>query len=384
MRNHRVIKRGRLLGGVLAGLVFGSSPAWAETYRVGPGEAYATIQETLDMLAPGDVVEVMGDHTYPGDIWFEPEHSGTPSAPVTVRGIPVDGKRPVIEGIGSEQWHDMIVLFYANHFVFESFEIIGDGNPDHMGLVHKADGVVLRDLVVHGVGSHGLLSTDDGAGSLTLEGCEFYQNGNGLYDHQIYAASDETMYPGSVFRMQFCYLHDGAGGNNVKSRAERNEIYYNWIEGAIYHELDLIGPDGQDANLAREDSDVVGNVLVKTSEWRIARVGGDGTGNTSGRYRFVNNTMVLGAASSVAIGMQQTVESVELHNNVVVRVGADGGQLFRHSDPEGPNPVLSGRNNWIQTGIEDVPSTFEGTLSGSDPGFADLAGFDLRPGDGSS
>ena len=33
------------------------------------------------------------------------------------------------------------------------------------------------------------------------------------------------------------------GGNAVKSRAQRNEIYYNWIEGAVYHELELIGPD---------------------------------------------------------------------------------------------------------------------------------------------
>jgi len=37
-------------------------------------------------------------------------------------------------------------------------------------------------------------------------------------------------------------VHDGNGGNGVKSRAERNEIYYNWIEGSLYHELELIGP----------------------------------------------------------------------------------------------------------------------------------------------
>ena len=70
-------------------------------------------------------------------------------------------------------------------------------------------------------------------------------------------ATDETAYPGAVFRMQHCYVHDANGGNNVKSRAERNEIYYNWIEGAYYHELELIGPDGQAESLKREDSDVV-------------------------------------------------------------------------------------------------------------------------------
>lgn len=66
--------------------------------------------------------------------------------------------------------------------------------------------------------------------------------------------------------------HHSNGGNNVKSRAERNEIYYNWIEDAYYHELELIGPDpggapdGWSEELKREDSDVVGNVLRKTND----------------------------------------------------------------------------------------------------------------------
>lgn len=360
-------------------LVFVSGSAQAATYKVGPGEDYATIQDTLDLLGPGDVVEVAGGQTYPGDLWFRDDQSGTPDAPVTIRGIAVDGQRPRIEGVGSEQYHDMIVLLNASNFVFEGFEIVGDGDPEHQGLVHKADGVVVRDVVVHGVGSHGLLGTDSESGSLTLEGCEFYGNGNGLYDHQIYMATDESTYPGSVFRMQHCYVHDGAGGNNVKSRSERNEIYYNWIEGAVYHELDLIGPDGQDEGLAREDSDVVGNVLIKHSEWRIARMGGDGTGNTAGRYRFVNNTIVLGELSETAFGLQETVESLELHNNVIVRIGPAGASLIKHSEPSGPEPVIVGSFNWIADGIVDVPAGVMNGVGGADAGFTDLASFDLRP-----
>jgi hypothetical protein len=42
--------------------------------------------------------------------------------------------------------------------------------------------------------------------------------------------------------MQYCYLHDQNGGNNIKSRAERNEIYYNWVSGGFYGEIELIGP----------------------------------------------------------------------------------------------------------------------------------------------
>ncbi len=108
--------------------------------------------------------------------------------------------------------------------------------------LHKADDVTLRDFAVHDRTNHGLLGHDEEACSLTLEYSEFYKNGEGDRHHQIYMATGEEMYPGSVFRMQYCFVYDGNGGNNVKSRAERNEIYYNWIEGAYYHNLELIGP----------------------------------------------------------------------------------------------------------------------------------------------
>ena len=71
---------------------------------------------------------------------------------------------------------------------------------------------------------------------------------------------------------------------NIKSRAERNEIYYNWVSGGFYGEIELIGPDPHgnkkvSTDTAREDSDVVGNVFqhIPTQGTRMARVGGDGT-----------------------------------------------------------------------------------------------------------
>ena len=117
----------------------------------------------------------------------------------------------------------------------------------------------------------------DGMFYLLMEYVEVHHTGNGTSQHQVYMATDEVAHPGAVFRMQHCYLHDANGGNNVKSRAERNEIYFNWIEGAMYHELELIGPDpngaavGWTIDLKREDSDVVGNVLKKTATTFVAR-----------------------------------------------------------------------------------------------------------------
>jgi hypothetical protein len=366
------------------GCLFSANLAVAATLSVGNGQTYATIAAAMAKVKPGDVVEVQGNQTYAGTVTFGPESGGQVGLPVTVRGVAVSGRLPVLSGIGPGQWNVMVVLLNANHFVFENFEIVGDTNVDHQCVVHKANDVTVRGVVVHGCAGQGLMGTDFDSGSLTLEYSEFYQNGNSMYGHQIYMATDETVYPGSVFRMQYCYVHDGAGGNNVKSRAERNEIYFNWIEAALYHELDLIGPDGQDAALAREDSDVVGNVFIKTSEWRIARIGGDGTGNTAGRYRFVNNTMVLSSSSSIAIGLQETVETLEMYNNVIYGQAGKQYQVYNHSEPSGASPVFSGANNWVLTGMKSVPPTWTGTIIGTSPGWVNASAYDYHPVDGSA
>jgi hypothetical protein len=182
--------------------------------------------------------------------------------------------------------------------------------------------------------------------------------------------------------MRFCYVHDATGGNSVQSRAERNEIYYNWIEGAMYHELDLIGADGAPEALAREDSDIVGNVLVKTSSWRIARIGGDGSGNSAGRYRFVNNTMILADSSTAAIGLQETVQSLEMYNNVIYG-SKSGFRVYRVDEQSGPAAMLFGSNNWVLTGTTSIPASWTATTMGTSPMWIGLATNDLRPAAGS-
>jgi hypothetical protein len=237
------------------------------------------------------------------------------------------------------------------------------------------------------------MGADQGSGSLLLEYAEFYACGSGTNAHQIYMATDELTNPGSVFRMQFCWIHDGAGGNNVKSRAERNEIFYNWIEGGYYHELELIGPDpagGVPATLKQENSDVVGNVLQKratsfggTGTFYVVRFGGDGTGASNGRYRFVNNTVLLG--TSAVFRLFDSLESVEMHNNVFSRASGTGSPLVRTVEAvwKSGSAEIAGQNNWVQSGLTAVPSQWTGTLTGSDPQFSSLTNDVLSPAAGS-
>ena len=347
--------------------------ARAEDYQVGPGRTYTELTD-LPALAPGDLVEVDGDHDYAGGVIFE--GAGAEDNPVVIRGLRVGGQRPHLAG-GSNT-----VEFRANHYVFEGFEITGGSSRC---IYHHAHDITVRDTVVHDCPAHGILGADGESGDLTLEYVEVYRCGGGTQQHQIYMATNQADYPHAVFRMHHCYLHDANGGNNVKSRAERNEIYYNWIEGAFYHELELIGTDGS-PDLYREDSDVACNVLRKSgsnSSFYVIRVGGDGTGETNGRYRFVNNTILLGASGGSAVfRLFDGIESIEMHNNLFAREGGSGGiDIYRDTEVSwaSGDEVMTGTNNWILSGSDPVPADWSGTLTGSDPQLEDLAGFDLRP-----
>ncbi|MEW5764884.1 MAG: hypothetical protein ACOYXN_10295 [Acidobacteriota bacterium] len=358
-------------------------PLPAATYLVGPGRPYPNLQAVADFLNPGDVVEVDGNATYPGGVVFE--RPGSPEAKIVIRGIRVAGNRPVLSGSTNT------VTFAtpdpdtpeagANHYVFEGFDVTGGS---FRGLYHQAHDLTVRDVRVHHCPAHGILGADQGSGSLTLEHVEVDHCGNGTSQHQIYVATDEVHHPGSVFRMAHCYVHDGTGGNNVKSRAERNEIVSNWIEGAYYHELELIGPDpygapdGWSEGLVREDSDVVGNVLWKRNTFFVVRFGGDGTGQSNGRYRFVHNTVVAG--TSAVFRIFDGIQSVEMHDNVFCR--ADGGapNLLRTAEAEWTDgEQIAGRSNWVRTGSTNVPAQWTGTLYGTDPGLTDLGASDPRP-----
>ena len=365
-----------------------ASPLAAETFQVGAGHPYADLEAVDDLLDPGDLVLVYGDATYLS-AWIT--RDGTAAQPITLRGVRVDGKRPVLSG-GSNT-----LELQGDHYVVEGFEITGGAARC---LYHHAHGIVVRDTVVHGCPKQGILGADTDSGSLTLEHVEVYDCGGGDRDHCIYMATNEEDHPGAVFRMQHSYVHGVVGGNAVKSRAERNEIYFNWIETTAtgsppYHLLELIGPDpagGVDAGQAREDSDVVGNVLVQHSAFPFVRIGGDGTGESAGRYRFVNNTFVrMGHAiddqeGGAVFRCFDALESVEMHGNVFHNTGAGVGlNLIRTTEADWTTGVarISGQNNWVESGSINVPAAWTGTGFGADPGFVDVIAHDLRPAPGS-
>jgi hypothetical protein len=387
MREVGVGNWNRIALGTSFAIIFGVALTGAAVYKVGPAQTNKTFQDVVAKLNPGDTVLVDGGATYPAVTFSRP---GTQAAPIVILGLRAGGNRPVISG-GANTVHfksDSPYKTGADHYVFQGFDVTGGTSRC---IYHQAGDITLRDVAVHDCPSHGILGGDLGSGSLLLEHSEVWNCGQGDSRHQIYMSTDEVNRPGSVFRMQHCYVHDAKGGNNVKSRSERNEIFYNWIEGAYYHELELIGSDpggvddGWTPRLKREDSDVLGNVFWKRrtaaandSNFAVFRIGGDATGETHGRYRFVNNTIIAGTGA--VFRCFDSLESVEMHNNVFHRPGGSLN-LMRVSDASWTqgHAVIAGSNNWITAGAANLPAEWTGTLQGTDPGFPGFADRDLRP-----
>ena len=350
-----------------------TTPVWAATYRA---SSDAEINTFAAKLQPGDVLEVAAGTGYRGQITFL--NSGTPDQPITVRGI----DRPVLTGSGSVD-RGAVVRFQGDHYVFENFEITSLRDPKTWrGLYVVADDITIRNCVVHDVAGQGVQGSDSG-GSITLQMVEIYRCGAGDKAHQIYAATSNDRFPNAVFTMQNCYVHDGLGGNNVKSRAGRTVLQANWIEGAAAHELDLIGadPSGQKpgtADAVREDADVIGNIFRKRagSIGYFARLGTDGTGASNAVYRFAYNTFIVDAdvrGTPTVFGAKAAAKTLEANNNVFFSAVPKMRIVYGTGFGE-----TRGAGNWCSSSATAVPSGWI-AWQGEDPGFRDPAKLDFKP-----
>lgn len=320
-----------------------------------PSAAYPDLAALLPGLQPGDVVDV---RPLAGGQPYQPikfRTAGEAARPIILRGVRVNGRLPQIRGYSNDVG-GALKFEGSHHMVLDSFEVTNGSNalnnvdPQAPGralhcISNQAHHVTVRNTRVFDCMNHGIIGNDNDSGSLTLDRVEVTTSGcdqsegmvceSGALKHPLYMATDPEANPGSVVRVINSYLHDNIAGETIKSRAQRVEILGNWIEsrsnGAQDRALGLYGYDGSEASLAEPiHHDIVGNVIIvegdRTSS--MARFGGDGTGSTFGRTRFVNNTVLLGAsygelnASQPVIRLDREIEAFAAHNNIVQVGGA--------------------------------------------------------------
>lgn len=260
-------------------------------WLVGPNNQYKSIKAISPLIAPGDKILLEGNYTY--DAVDIRGISGAQDSPIQLIGIAVDGKRPIITGKNSK-YNWALSLRNSHYWNVSNLELKNAG----ICYRHESAYVNMEKMLMHHCGN-GILGTDFNSGSLFLEHIEVSHSGGKEkkknWKHGIYMSTDRDRFPNSVFSIKKSFLHSNKG-NAIKSRAERVEIYNNWIENSeskqSIYALELIGYEEYEP-LPVINHDVVGNVIVIKSKNHGIRVGGDNTGNSNGATRFSSNLFLF-------------------------------------------------------------------------------------------
>jgi hypothetical protein len=420
------VRLSAFLCGLLAAIslcAFAAPASLAATYEVGPGKAYANINDVpWESLLAGDTVLIHWRTTPYKEKWVICRQ-GTPSAPITVRGVAgPNGELPVIDGNGAttraalNYWNEtrgVIKIGGANvpadttprYITIENLDIrsarppytfsAADGSTqayvNHASAIYveKGESITVRNCAIHDGGNGLFVASGDAAVSrdILVEGCDIYDNGieGSYYHHNVY-----TEAVGITFQYnRFGPPRAGCPGNNLKDRSAGLVVRYNWVEGGN-RQLDLV--EGEGTTLVTSDpryraTHVYGNVLMEpdaAGNRQVVHYGGDGANAAiyrKGTLYFYNNTVVSRRTDRTTLFRLSTNEErCDARNNVFYVAAA--GNTLALLDGAG---VLDLSRNWFKPGWVNCFGTLTGTVNndatsvqGASPGFADEAGQDYR------
>jgi hypothetical protein len=225
---------------------------------------------------------------------------------ITVRGITVNGVRPVLRlrGIGASYntLNQSAVYFdKSENIVFENFDIDGNGSTG-VGkaalYINGAKNLSLRNLRIYGfkgVEANGIFGTDNNRGLLKLENIELFDNGGGNGpEHNIYI-NRSSLDPNFTVSMRGSWSHDAYYGHLFKSRAQRNILEGNYFMGTkstngIQTENYLVDiPEG--GTLVLRNNMLIKNASGDNSNGIFVTFAGENTNNAAtNRILIENNT----------------------------------------------------------------------------------------------
>ncbi len=302
-------------------LIFFPIHSNARTYNIGAEYQYKNLEDlNWDALEPGDIVRIH---------WKKEPYreklvircSGTKEKPIIIRGIRGPSRNlPIIDGSGAKQFQKMrsslkarrglIIIgdgISADNIVVEGLEIRnansslkfrwGTNRFDYADnaagiFVDKSKNVQVKTCKIHTNGMGILTGHYPNVDKFTLSTSFIYNNGDFRdkpegqrgQNHNVYLSARSTV----VQFSRFGELH--SDGNNIKSRSQKAIIRYNWIEGGMSRQIDLV----EYKEYEKADAFVYGNVIVqgeKVLNPKMILFGGDIGGSRGGTLYFFNNTV---------------------------------------------------------------------------------------------
>jgi len=256
-------------------------PPARNVLRVGTQYALRRVAEAARTAQDGDVIEIdAGDYVDDVATW--------PQSDLTLRAI---GGMARMISAGKSAEGKAIWVIKGNNVVVENIAFSGAHVPGRngAGIRHEGGKLTVRGCLFE-QNEMGLLTWNNPSAELLIEASEFRDNAVA----QPYAERDpgHQIYVGHIrrFTLRGCYVHRGAVGHLVKSRARENRVHYNRLtdetEGRASYELEF--PDGGIAY-------VLGNIIQQSAHSEneaIVSFGAEGYKWPQNELYLVSNTLV--------------------------------------------------------------------------------------------
>ncbi len=357
-------------------IALGAASAGGTVYHVSPGGPITSLKSIVNGLAPGDVVEVASG-TY--NEVMKVQCNGTVAQPITIRGV--GPTRPIFDATGQYVVGDHgsprgVFQVEGDNIIMENLAMANARNGNNgagirlLGSVNTA----IRDCKISYC-DMGMMGGD--AAVALIEGCDVGFNGTPLYDgysHNFYMDG-----AGAVI-VRGCYIHDALHGQNFKSRAHYNELWYNWIADSNEGE---VGPvDSSYTAWSNSNTLMVGNVVISKpnrtgNTSKYINFGSDSGGRHNGTMYIYNNTLIAGDGRIDFISITDNYDETHIVASNNIFLGSNDIVTYWWSSYDNHQ----GSHNWMGTAAH-VPSNFTDTVPGASPGFEDFGTQDFRPADG--
>ncbi len=353
------------------GLILLGNVVSAAELTVGPGKAFARIEDGVAAAKAGDSVVV-----YPREKNqpYEKVALQIRTAKLTIRAAGKDRVKLSGRGYdysGAGKVPRAIVQFNAgaDGCLLEGFELSDAHNASHNGAgvrINQANDISVLHCDIHD-NDMGAMSNGDGTDrtgrNQLFESCSIHANGSDKepgYNHNLYLG-------GTSVKLIACEIFKSTTGHNVKSRAHQTFILNCHIHDAANREIDLV--DSADTAQPHSDAVLVGNIIVKdfncAGNRGVIHFGQDGGKEHDGALWLAHNSIITPFVSPV-VTLSAPKASAKLYNNLV-HDGPDrqhGQQLIDHG--KAGAAAVEGSNNFLSSGFaEKLPASIEKTIFGN-------------------
>ena len=304
---------------ILLYLLLHGPAAHARVFHVGPGQDREHLRSIdWDGLQPGDEVQVHArPEPYREKLIIRP--SGTRKQPIVIRGISdKQGNKPVIDGENALAFQKTDVRLSrralviigghrnrADHIILDNLELRNANNKlqffyDNQPEPYAANGAAVfvqngRNVTIQNCHIHSCCMGVQTAyypnvDNFVLRGNYIHNNGDFTrqrWGHNVYLQGKRTLIEFNRFGEMY------SDGNNIKDRSQEVIIRYNWIQGGMSRQIDLV----ETKHYPVAHAWVYGNVIIsgkRTKNPKMILFGGDlpkKNLSRSGTLYFFNNTV---------------------------------------------------------------------------------------------